>query len=188
MTNIGWGELMKKHTFLKVRCVLLLAGALTMLSGMAQTQPTTPGPKPQLKPPPPKMACRVDPSVTGLLFAIVNRTSSTTGVVSITGVITNRGNRDFVSEIQQQSIQIFENGDVKLTKPFQYLQPNGQEFVVFQRSWDTSANAQGGKPPTYRVRIVYGDDVLTDANPNNNDCDLTNNLMSRSGDRITALF
>ena len=179
---------MKKHTFLNVGCSLLLAGALTMLAGVARTQPTTTGPKPQLKPPPPTMACRVDPSVTDLLFAIVNRTSRTTGVVSITGVITNRGNRDYVSEIQQQSIQIFENGVVKLTKPFQYLNPNGQEFIVFQRNWDTAANAQGGKPPTYRVRIVYSADVLTDANPNNNDCDLTNNLMSRSGDRITALF
>lgn len=179
---------MKSHTVLKVRCALLLAGALTMSTGIAQTQATPTGPKPQLKPPPPKMACRVDPSVTSLLFAIVNRTSNTTGVVTITGVITNRGTKDFVSEMRQQSIQIFENGDVKLTKPFQYLQPNGQEFVVFQRNWNTSANAQGGNPPTYRVRIVYSDDVLTDANPDNNDCDLTNNLMNRSGDGITSLF
>lgn len=180
---------MKRRSFPNPQLALSLAGALIVLGGAgARAQPTTPGPQPQLKPPAPTMACRVDPSVTGIAIAIVKRTSSTTGVVTITGVITNRGTRDYVSEIQQQSIQIFENGVVKLTKPFQYLSPNGQEFIVYQRNWDTSASAQGSNPPTYRVRIVYGADVLTDANPNNNDCDLTNNLMSRSGDLINNLF
>ena len=174
--------------FLSAKSALVLIGAVIGVTGFAHAQPTTPGPKPTLKPPAPTMVCRVDPSVTGISIGIVNRTSPTTGVVSITGVVTNRGITDYVSEIQQQSIQIFENGSLKLTKPFQYLSPNGQVFIVYQRNWNTAANAQGSNPPSYRVRIVYSADILTDANPNNNDCDLTNNLMSRSGDLINKLF
>lgn len=179
---------MKRRSFLNIQSALVLAGAFIVWAGAARAQPTTPGPKPELKPPAPTMICRVDPRVTGVDFAIAKRTGRTASVVSVTGVVTNRGSKDFVSEIQQQSIQIFENGVVKQTKPFQYLNPNGQEFIVYQRNWNTAANAQGSNPPSYRVRIVYSDDVLTDANLDNNDCDLTNNLMTRSGDGINALF
>jgi hypothetical protein len=172
------------------RRALVSGGSLILMSGLVAAQPTLPGPKPELKPttPTPTLACRVDPSVTDILFAIMSQTSPTTGTVKVTGVVTNRGSRDFVSQIQQQSIQLFENGVLKLTKPFQYLQPNGQEFVVYERNWNTAAHAQGGNPPSYRVRIVYSDDVLTDNNPDNNDCNLTNNLKLRSGQRLNDMF
>ena len=138
----------KKHSFWNVRCALLLVGALTTMTGVAQTLPTTPGPKPTLKPPPPKMACRVDPSVTDLLFAIVNRTSSTTGVVSITGVVTNRGNRDYVSEIQQQSIQIFENGNREAHQAVSVPQSEWAGVRRFPAQLGYLRESQGGKPPT----------------------------------------
>ncbi len=177
---------MKRKHYLNLRYLLLLVGVILGVPSIAQVQSS--GPKPVLKPSTPTMVCRVDLTVTDILFGIVNQTSPTTGVVSITGVITNRGNKEYRSEIQQQSILLFENGTLKLVRPFKFLGVNQQEMIVYQRNWNTSANAQGGNPPSYRVAVAYSDDILTDSNLDNNDCNLTNNLMFRSGDRINDLF
>jgi hypothetical protein len=74
------------------------------------------------------------------------------------------------------------------TKQFVNLAPGATETVAYERAWNSSSPSEGEFPPSYRLLITYDPDIYMDGNPENDDCDLSNNQMDRSGTGINELF
>ncbi len=145
----------------------------------------------RIKPiPPPKCP---DPAVQRIDFAIVSKTSQFSGKVRITGVIKNVGLEPYISGPNQQAVYLYEGpmggkANLVATKKFQNLNPGQEVKVIYERNWHASSPAEGEFPPSYRVLISYDPDIRMDGNPKNDDCNINNNQMERSGTEINALF
>ncbi|MCS7021256.1 MAG: hypothetical protein NZU63_05450 [Gemmataceae bacterium] len=72
--------------------------------------------------------------------------------------------------------------------PFERLNQGQELRVRVIRTWDASSPAEGEFPPSYRLVIAYDPDIRLDGNPHNDDVDLHNNTLERSGDAINRLF
>ena len=60
--------------------------------------------------------------------------------------------------------------------------------VQFDRDWDSRSPNLGEFPPSYRLVITYPSKLPGDNNPRNDDCNLNNNVKTRSGADINTLF
>ena len=137
-------------------------------------------------------ATEPDLAVQGIDFEIVDREDDFRGTVRVTGTIENIGTT-FDSSPGQQSLFLYEMplGGISILvaqEDFVDLEPGGSVTVSWERFWNSSSSAEGEFPPDYQILITYDPDILMDENDDNDDCDLDNNKMERSGQDINQLF
>lgn len=122
----------------------------------------------------------IDPAVTAIEFKTIKRTTG--DLMRVTGVVKNIGGKNFVSGVNQQQIQIWENyssSNRRMVKqlPFVRLNAADELRITFERPAFKNSEEF---PPDYEVMIVYDPDIAIDANPANDDARLTNNKLSRN--------
>lgn len=135
--------------------------------------------------PPPTSSIRrmsPDPAATAILFKLVKRTSRSTGIVRITGIVKNLGSGTFNSK--GGMIYIYEGNRVKMSRPFLNIEPGKTKAFSFKRDWDISAKYY----PTYQLVIKYDPGIFSGQHKNKYDSDLKNNKKSRKGEDINKLF
>ena len=127
-----------------------------------------------------------DPACMEIQYSLVSQTSDTAGTVLIKGVVQNIGTEDYLSDPNQQSVQLWADGVMVALTPFEDLVVDEQVTVEEERSWDTESEF----PPVehYQLIVTYDPDILLDENVNNNDCRFSNNSIIRSKAGIDALF
>jgi hypothetical protein len=106
--------------------------------------------------------------------------------VLVKGVVQNIGLADFLSDPNQQSVQLWADGVMVASTLFEDLAVDEQVTVEEELSWDT----QSELPPVQRYQLIvtYDPDILMDENLNNDDCRFSNNSILRSAEGINALF
>ena len=127
-----------------------------------------------------------DPACMEIQYSLVNQTSDTEGTVLIKGVVQNIGLADYLSDPNQQGIQLWADGVMIASTPFEDLAVDATVTVEEERSWDT----QSEFPPVkhYQLIVTYDPDILFDDKVNNDDCRFSNNSIIRSKAGIDALF
>ncbi|PSR17114.1 hypothetical protein C8255_14255 [filamentous cyanobacterium CCP3] len=133
-----------------------------------------------------------DPAVQAIDFTLLSRTSQFAGRVQIVGTVTNLGG-PFTSRAGQQQVQLYETplggrSQLVASQDFQNLAPGETIRVNYQRDWKASSPAEGEFPPSYQVVISYDPDIAIDGNSHNDDSNLQNNRLERSGAGINGLF
>lgn len=135
----------------------------------------------------------IDLEATEISFTIDKETQFT-GTATLTGILTNIGEA-YSSNANQQGLQLYQSGngqsgggDLVAMQTFQNLMPGETVTVSYTRPWNTSSPAEGEFPPSYTLRISYDPDIFIDGNPNNDDSDLDNNVVVKSGSGINELF
>ena len=126
------------------------------------------------------LASIIDPAITELSFSTIKRSSG--DILRITVTLKNIGGANYQSNANQQNVQLFEEWtpdqprQVKVF-PFQNLNAGaGLQFV-----YETPAPKPGNEfPPNYRAVIVYEPDILSDANPKNDDANAANNSLVKN--------
>ncbi len=131
-----------------------------------------------------------DPAVVDIKFSIVQRYSQFRGKVRITGVVKNVGKADYISKPGRQSI-VLDAGDAAhplKTIPFTNLKSGQSITISYELNWDSASPNEGEFPPTYRVYIVYDPDITMDSIKTNDDCNVNNNSMTKSGKAINDML
>lgn len=134
---------------------------------------------------PPERCAGCDPRAAAIQFERVSTMTPTSGMVRITGVVTNWGQSPFVSGQGQQSVLLYEGGDLVAQQPFTNLAVDASVEVVYEREWSTQDEF---RPPLYTMMLSYDPDIFIDGNASNDDCNLDNNDRSRSTSGLDALF
>jgi hypothetical protein len=134
---------------------------------------------------PPSRCEGPDPRATSIQYTLLGSTSTTSGTVRITGVVTNRGQSNFDSSAGQQSVYLYEGFELVAQQDFVDLAVDDTVEVSYDRNWNT---ADEFRPPTYQVMVLYDPDIYIDGNPNNDDCDQTNNDLERSTAALDGFF
>jgi len=159
---------------MNTKASLLVIGAAVLALSTAGC-PTCPADSPNL-------------AVVSIDYEIISTTSSTSGTVRVTGVITNSGTTAYDSGAGQQSIQLYEGSNL-LQDPvaqtdFEDLAPGATLTVTYETEWSTSSEFI----PDYYVLLINLDpDLHLDGNEANDECPVTDNLMSRPGSEINDL-
>lgn len=138
----------------------------------------------------PPVLC-ADPAAQQIDFQILRRTAPDPqfhAQVKISGLIKNIGTTAYRSTPSQQVAYLYEGSRVVAQQSFTVLKPGQETRVDFERHWYSASPAEGEFPPTYRLLISYDPDILLDDNPKNDDCHLTNNSVSRSGNAINQMM
>ncbi|MGB4969594.1 MAG: hypothetical protein WBO31_08695 [Saprospiraceae bacterium] len=119
----------------------------------------------------------VDIAVNSIDFKAIKKATGSN--FRIIGTVKNIGGKDFISNTNQQSIQLCEihsYTENKLVKqiPFKNLKCNEKIKIVFERP-----EFKIGKEfvPDYQVIIVFDPDIVNDNNTNNDDAILSNNSL-----------
>ena len=131
-----------------------------------------------------------DPAVVDIKFSIVQRYSQFYGKVRITGVVKNVGKADYISKPGRQSI-VLDAGDAAhplKTIPFTNLKSGQSITISYELNWDSASPNEGEFPPTYRVYILYDPDITMDSIKTNDDCNMGNNSMAKSGKAINDML
>jgi len=134
-----------------------------------------------------------DPAAYRINFKIIQRYSRFRGRVRISGIVKNIGMQAFHSDPRQASVCLYEfvlgmRGRVVARRSLEDLAPNTTISLVYYRNWDSSSPAEGEFPPNYVLLIAYDPDILSDGNPQNDDCNYKNNQLERSGSDINDLL
>lgn len=137
----------------------------------------------------PTASC-IDPAAHAIQFSLVRRIASDRGLVRITGVVKNIGNKAFSSGPNQAKAYLYELPQgaperMVAQREILNLPVGGVINLVFEREWSTSAMAEF--PPSYRLMISLDPDIYMDSNENNDDCHQENNQKERSGMEINDL-
>lgn len=125
-----------------------------------------------------------NPAVDRIDYSLVNQTSATTGTVQIVGVVENKGSGNYESSQGKQIVQLYEDVELVSQQAFENLAAGATVTVSHTRTWNTNNEF----PPMYRVLIVYDPDIYIDANPNNNDCQTSDNSLERDGAELNDEF
>lgn len=127
-----------------------------------------------------------DPACMSIEYSLLSQTSATEGTVLVKGVVQNIGLADFLSDPNQQSVQLWADGVMVAMTPFEDLVVDEQVTVEEELGWDTESEF----PPVqhYQLIVTYDPDILLDDNLSNDDCRFTNNSIYRSTVDIDALF
>lgn len=130
----------------------------------------------------------IDLAADAINFSVVSAKSEFVGSVKIEGVVKNVGTLNYISNANQQMALLYEQtpgGTPKLvaTKVFQNLAVNATVKFSFIRTW----NKADEFPPTYILIIAFDPDIYIDANKNNDDSNVANNRLSKSGTEINLL-
>ena len=121
-------------------------------------------------------------------FELIETTSTTSGTVRVTGVITNSGTSTYNSGTGQQSIQLYEGSDLQQAPvaqtDFEDLAAGAMLTVTYETEWSTSSEFL----PDYYVLLINLDpDLHLDGNEANDECPATDNLLSRPGSEVNDL-
>lgn len=111
------------------------------------------------------------------------------GTVEITGVIVNTGTTNFTSNSGQQQLILTEeplggSPSEKVNLPFTNVNAGDTIYISYSRSWYLANEF----PPSFKVAITYDPDIFTDGNDDNDDKDLTNNSLTKTGYDIHDSF
>jgi len=119
-------------------------------------------------------------------YSLVNQTSDTAGTVLVKGVVQNIGLADFLSDPNQQSVQLWADGVMVALTLFEDLAVDATVTVEEELGWDTESEF----PPVehYQLIVTYDPDILLDDKVENDDCRFSNNSILRSKAGIDALF
>ena len=126
-----------------------------------------------------------DPQATSITYLRVSTTTETSGIVRITGIVTNRGSLPYVSGEDQQSLNLYEGDQLISTEDFTDLDVGETVEVSFERLWSSQDEF---RRPTYTNDITYDPDIYIDENEQNDDCNVDNNERIRSTVGLDALF
>ncbi len=177
---------------IKVKVVRCPAVVLPAVTPFTPVKPLTPTPVAPVAIPYPNLIKKIikigcpDPAAFAIIFKIVNRFSTFTGKVRITGVIKNVGSKAFSGG--GGMAYLYEGNTLRKTKNFSYIAPGTTISLFYERNWNSSSPSEGEFPPKYKLVILYDPDILMDGNKNNDDCKITNNRKERSGSGINSLF
>jgi len=134
-----------------------------------------------------------DPAVTAVDFQVLSQ-NNFKGRVRIIARMKNVGQKAFLSNPTQQALHLYQTypgasgGTLVANRTFGNLKP-GQTFAIsYDRNWNASSPSEGEFPPSYRAIISYDPDITMDSNPNNDDCNGSNNSMEKSGTAINDLL
>lgn len=163
----------------------LVFAALVASAALAAPQtpkpPVPPGPPVRPVPTPIVRLCR-DPAAV-FLIARGSPLGPNRAVLDFEGQVVNKGNAAFVSPPQQARAQILESRPqggapiVLADKPLDNLAPGRGLVVTVRRAF--TRNQQF--PPTFSLLLSYDPDILHDGNPENDDCDQSNNRVDLAG-------
>ena len=134
---------------------------------------------------PPARCAGPDPQATAINYTLLSTTTSTSGDVRITGVVTNRGMESFLSSQGQQAAYLYEGSELVATQEFINLAVDATVEVSYERNWSTQDEF---RPPSYTVLIAYDPDIYIDGNDNNDDCNSNNNDFARGTSGLDDLF
>lgn len=143
-----------------------------------------PGANPALTPHTLRLECP-DPAIDRIDISVLSRdVRSFEARVRISAVIKNRGLALYDSNPRQQSATLYVGDSQVGSVDFPRLAP-GQQVVV---SYDTAWLAAREFPPAVRAQLSYDPGIRTDGIPANDDCNLTNNRLSRPGDEVNRII
>ncbi len=137
----------------------------------------------------------IDLEATSIDFSLANQDDFVADA-TILGTITNTQD-DFVSGSGQQAILLYErslgtptgNPGVEVARVnFTTLGAGETLTISYTRTWNASSPAEGEFPPDYRILISYDPDLLIDGNDDNDDDNVSNDELTRSGQGINQLF
>lgn len=129
---------------------------------------------------------QMDPRAKEIEYSLVSRTSESAGTILVKGVVDNFGLADYLSSPGQQSVQLWADSSMIVEVPFEDLAVGETVTIEHERIWD--ANSELPAAVHYMLLVTYDPDIFDDGNPNNDDCQLGNNLILRSTHGIDALF
>lgn len=124
-----------------------------------------------------------NPAVTSFSVEVVSK-SGTTGTIRFTGIVRNLGLQDFQSGVGQQSVQLYANSTLLAQVEFTNLASLAEVTLTHEIAWSSSTEF----PPTYQLLIAYDPDIYIDNNPNNDDCNTTDNSAQLTGEQINTTF
>ena len=125
-----------------------------------------------------------NPSAISLDVEVLTKSGSS-GTIRLTGVVRNIGLQPFLSSTGQQSVQLYDSTSTLLAQVnFTNLTPGQAVTLTYETTWSSSNEF----PPTYQLLISYDPDILLDANPDNDDCDATDNTVSLTGTQVNDAF
>lgn len=126
-----------------------------------------------------------DPAIDRIDITVLSRdVRSSEARVRISAVIKNRGLVPYDSNPRQQSATLYVGDSQVGSVDFPRLAP-GQQVVV---SYDTAWLAAREFPPAVRAQLSYDPGIRSDGRPANDDCNLTNNRLSRPGDEVNRII
>ena len=132
-----------------------------------------------------------DLRASGLRVANVRRNPDGSFNFSVMGTVRNHGPDDFRSSHGQQSITISQEtpgaGSRTLnTWNFTNMRANtgNNYYSRIMRNWRLSTEF----PPSFTLRINYDPDIYIDGNPDNDDCNQSNNSKTLTGAEINAVL
>lgn len=131
-----------------------------------------------------------DLAVVDIKFSIVQRYSTFRGKVRISGVVKNIGKADYISRPGSQMI-VLDAGDAAhplKTVPFTNLKMGQSITISYETDWDSASPNEGEFPPTFRVYLSFDPDISMDSLKTNDDCNPSNNHMSKSGVDINKML
>jgi hypothetical protein len=126
-----------------------------------------------------------DPRAKTIEYSLVENLGSGAATIEIKGTVDNFGPEDFLSGPNQQSLQLYEGSSLVATTPFQNLASDAEITVEYTRSWSLNDEF---KPDRYTLIVGYDPDIFIDGNPDNDDCNLTNNRILRGAEPIDSLI
>ena len=126
-----------------------------------------------------------DPRAMEIRYSLISSSSPFTGTVRIAGVVSNWGLSPFESSQGQQSVLLYEGDELVGQQDFSELPVNGAVEVTYERTWNI---AEEFRQTSYTVIVDYDPDIFIDGNPNNDDCNLADNDLTRSSAGLDALF
>jgi len=125
----------------------------------------------------------------------VRTTAQFRGRIQVTGVVKNVGDKPFLNKGRPGCAGIYlyavpMGGQPQLVQKIDMvdLAPGATQTITHQRDWDASSPNEGEFPPSFRLAISYDPDIRMDSNPDNDDCNMNNNRIEKSGTEINALF
>lgn len=133
----------------------------------------------------------VDLNANAITYEMVNQTSSTTGVVRITGHIKNIGTTNFNSGENQQIAYLVERALGTTTEVVKatvnipvVINANNEITFDYTTNWDITTEFQND----ITLKIIYDPDIFLDGNIHNDDINLNNNILTIPGAQINSLF
>ncbi|MFN4147187.1 MAG: hypothetical protein ACK4GN_15275 [Runella sp.] len=122
----------------------------------------------------------IDPAITDINFRTIKQ--STGDRLQITVTVKNLGLANYSSNPNQQNVQLWEewsstNRRMVKAFPFQNLNGGASLNFVHERAAFKPADEF---PPNYVAVIVYDPDIRIDANPSNDDSNLSNNTLAKN--------
>ena len=144
--------------------------------------------KPGLKPIKPgrlQKTC-VNPAIVELQVGIIRRDPRNRfqGTIQAKAVLNNRGNADYVTNPNQQSVQIHLGRRLLKNERFGNLRKGETKIIAVQLPW----NAAGEFQENLTARIVYDPDIRMDGNPRNDDCNMRDNSKTVTPAQVNRLF